>query len=159
MSDLYKSACDVCGQFDTHASGCSRGGPKRVPEMLREAADIYQQRNAIYGDNYKHAGEVLLGLFPRGVVIQTAEEFNRFHLINHMLGKLSRYCQNLKNGGHADSLDDLSVYAMMARECDREDKDKRTTPEFKVTVVPSYPPKGDHIWKGGFHFTPEGGDR
>jgi len=38
-----------------------------------------------------------------------------------MYSKLSRYCMNLQNGGHQDSLDDLAVYAMLARECDEEE--------------------------------------
>lgn len=121
--------CGVCGRLNCMINHEDEMiGQKTVPQMLRDAANIYEQRNAIYGDNYKHVGEVLMGLFPRGLVIQTAEEFNRFHLINHMLGKLSRYCQNIKAGGHNDSLDDLSVYAMMARECDSDEASKKSPP-------------------------------
>ncbi len=93
-----------------------------VPDMLRKLGDIYAQRGAVYSDNYKHVGAAMLGLFPRGIVVQTAEEFNRLHFIFHLYGKLSRYCMNLKTGGHADSLDDMAVYAMMARECDETER-------------------------------------
>lgn len=94
--------------------------PKTVPEMMREAADIHASRAPIYGDNYKHAGEVMRGLFPRGLTLNSEEDWNRIHLITHIVSKLSRYCQNMAmhGTGHADSLDDLAVYAIMARECD-----------------------------------------
>jgi len=91
-----------------------------VPEALEKIASIYRDRNGTYGDNYLHAGEVLLGLFPHGLELKTADQFNRFHLVVHLASKLSRYCMTmeLRGEGHADSLDDLSVYAQMLREFD-----------------------------------------
>jgi hypothetical protein len=32
---------------------------------------------------------------------------------------------NFKSGGHADSLDDMAVYAMLQRDCDEEERLKR----------------------------------
>ena len=91
-----------------------------VPDSLEELASLYRERGSVYGDNYLHAGEVLLGLFPRGLSLNTAEDFNRLHLIVHMTSKLSRYCANVERTGkgHEDSLRDLAVYAMMTREAD-----------------------------------------
>lgn len=94
--------------------------PSPVPDFLESLSDIYRDRGATYGDNYLHAGEVLLGLFPRGLALRTAEDFNRFHLIVHIASKLSRYCQAFERtgGGHEDSLNDSAVYNMMLREFD-----------------------------------------
>lgn len=99
----------------------------RAHDMLREAAKIYEERKTVYGDNYKHVGKVLAGFFPDGIHIDARDEvqLNRLHLVMHMIGKLSRYCQNANRGGHADSLDDLAVYAMMCQECDNEHAAKK----------------------------------
>jgi hypothetical protein len=94
--------------------------PPGVPELLANLGQLYRERNPTYGDNYRHAGKVLRGMFPTGIMLRTEEEFNRFHLVVMMLSKISRYSRCVRTGGHADSLDDLSVYAMMARECDRD---------------------------------------
>lgn len=117
----------ISSDFPLNIGTAEESGPKSVPEMLRSAAEVFEQRNSAYSDNYKHAGEALMGLFPRGVVVQNAEEFNRLHLILHMYSKLSRYCMNLKNGGHEDSLVDIAVYATMAREVDAEDAKRMET--------------------------------
>lgn len=90
-----------------------------VPDMLRGLAKIYEDRNPVYGSNYMWQGHVLHALFQGDpVTIESREQWNRLHLIVHLLSKLSRYCAAFKQGGHRDSLDDLAVYAMMARECD-----------------------------------------
>lgn len=102
---------------------------KTPADMLEDAAKIYRERSALYGDNYKHMGKVLLGFFPKGIVLETEEHFNRFHLFLHLLNKTSRYAQMLQRGGHVDSLDDLSVYAMMAQECDAMFADARAIAE------------------------------
>lgn len=90
-----------------------------VPDRLRALGDLYSSRNKVYGDDYIHAGKILAGLFPRGLTIKTEAEFRRFSLFIYMLGKLNRYAQALSRGeGHADSLDDLAVYAQITQETD-----------------------------------------
>lgn len=96
-----------------------------VPQMLRDLAHIYAERNPQYGDNYKHGGEILKAMFPDGIILRSAEEFNRMHLLIMMMSKLSRYAAMLTKGGHVDSLNDIAVYAMLARECDMEDELRR----------------------------------
>lgn len=124
--------CGECGnEVDSSWVFCARCGKqrlsgtvpipeKRVPQMLRELARIHDERGTIYGDNYKHGGLALLAMFPKGIVLETEEEFNRFHLLVYLYGKLSRYARTVKTGGHVDSLDDLAVYAMLLQEYDEE---------------------------------------
>lgn len=126
-----------------------------VSEMLADLAHIHRDRNSKYGDNYKHAGEVLMGLFPEGLILRTAKDFNRLHLIVHMAGKLSRYAMMMKRGGHVDSLNDLAVYAMMARECDMEEElsnagtDQRSTaPRYTGEAGPVQGPSRGHSEEG-----------
>lgn len=91
---------------------------KTVPDTLREAAEIYQQRAAMYGDNYLMHGYVMQGLFPNGITLQTVDDFNRYGIFVQMVSKLSRYANMFTRGGHYDSLDDNTVYSQMLREID-----------------------------------------
>jgi len=97
---------------------------KFVPEALRKAAGIYEERNQLYGSNYKQFGKWVSELFPDGIVAKTPEDFNRLGIIIQMLSKISRYAQNFENGGHSDSLDDLAVYSMMLQELDAQARKK-----------------------------------
>jgi hypothetical protein len=91
-----------------------------VPEMLNGLADIYKQRNELYGDNYKEFGNWASKLFPLGLTIETAEDWNRFGVLIQIMSKLSRYAQKFPDDNHEDSLDDMAVYAMMLQELDKE---------------------------------------
>jgi len=93
----------------------------KVPEYLNKTADIYLERNKLYKDNYKRVGAIFCELFPYGIKLNSATDFNRFALFNHMLNKITRYAMTWHEGNE-DSLDDLSVYAMMLKELDVEKK-------------------------------------
>ncbi len=84
---------------------------KSTLELMREAIDTFEERNAIYKDNYVMVGKLLEVLHPSGLNIKTAEEWNLYHLYILMIVKLSRFAiSGLK---HQDSLRDLAVYAFM----------------------------------------------
>jgi hypothetical protein len=89
---------------------------KSVPEILRECAATYEQRNKIYGDNYKKFGHAMASIFPNGLDLRTAEDFNRLGIFIQCLSKLTRYSEALSRGGHQDSAHDLAVYAAMLEE-------------------------------------------
>lgn len=95
---------------------------KTVPNMLRQSAETYEERNKIYGNNYKNFGKVMIGLFPKGVKVETVDDWNRMGVFVQMMSKLTRYAENFTKGGHDDSLLDLSVYSSMLRELDMEAK-------------------------------------
>jgi hypothetical protein len=88
--------------------------------ILRDAAKTHEGRYAIYGENYKKHGEVMLALFPSGIRANTPGEHNRLHLIEQLVSKLSRYCMNIHVGGHKDSAHDMIVYAAMLEELTEE---------------------------------------
>ena len=98
---------------------------KYVPEQLRAAAKIYEERNKIYGDNYKRFGPIMALLFPNGLDLKADEDFNRFGIFVQIVAKVTRYAENFKKGGHEDSLDDAAVYSMMLKELDKELKEER----------------------------------
>jgi len=90
-----------------------------VGGQLKAAGETFIQRNAVYNDNYKRVGQVMRALFPEGVELKTSEDFERWHILELMVVKLTRYTNNWETtGGHPDSLEDLSVYSAMLMQID-----------------------------------------
>lgn len=90
-----------------------------VPEIMAEAAETFKQRNALYGDSYKHFHEVMQVLFPEGLTLKTDDEWRRFGILFYLIGKVVRYCNNFTEGGHVDSAHDSGVYSFMLEELTR----------------------------------------
>jgi hypothetical protein len=84
--------------------------PKTVPELLRAAAKTFEERNAIYGSNYKMIGPMVKILFPDGVPPELLFS-DRWHLFELMLVKISRFA--ISGLTHSDSIHDTTVYAAM----------------------------------------------
>lgn len=103
---------------------------KSVPQALRDLGELYEERNKLYKNNYLNFGKMIKGMIPDGVELKTEEDFNRFALFMQLVHKCSRYAHNLTNGGHDDSLDDLSVYSQMLREFDGLMKDEKLKATF-----------------------------
>jgi hypothetical protein len=94
-------------------------------ERLRDAAALFEKRNAEYGDNYRVMGDTLKAMFPSGLTVRTEEEWVRIFLLIMCVMKTTRYAKNFLRGGHQDSLEDLSVYAQMAAETDEEARERK----------------------------------
>lgn len=91
-----------------------------VTNHLRECAKTYQERNKVYGDCYKNQGDVMKILFPKGLPVYSPEDWNRLGILMKIQDKLVRYSANFTDGGHDDSLHDISVYCIMLMELDTE---------------------------------------
>ena len=90
--------------------------------VLGEMADTFRERNKVYGDNYKFVGKVMMGLFPNGVEIKSAKEFNRWHLFELIIIKLTRFANS--DLSHEDSIHDVAVYAAMIESLLRENENE-----------------------------------
>lgn len=95
-----------------------------VPILLRNAANTYEKRNAIYSvdgvDNYKEpfgtimsSLQMLMNLRPETM---TTDDWSRLGLLSQIVYKLTRYATQFNNGGHYDSAHDICVYAAMLEE-------------------------------------------
>lgn len=84
---------------------------KNGADVLQEMADTFRERNKVYGDNYKSVGNVMAALFPGGIALVMPDDFNRWHLFELIVVKLTRFA----NSGltHIDSIHDAAVYAAM----------------------------------------------
>lgn len=88
----------------------------KTPELLKQAAQTFVDRNSVYGDNHTRVGQMLQAAFPKGIELITNEDHERFALFNLILVKLSRYAVAWETGGHKDSIHDVIVYAAMLEE-------------------------------------------
>lgn len=86
---------------------------KTAADILAKMGDTYRQRNEVYGDNYLVVGKVMEILFPEGVLLKTADQFNKWHLFELMIVKLTRFTNSELT--HVDSIEDLAVYAAMVQ--------------------------------------------
>jgi len=90
--------------------------PTAVPDILRDAAATYEERNKLYKDNYKRIGYIFTQLFPEGLMVREGEDWNRLIALISMMIKATRYAPNLIGGGHRDSARDACVYSAMLEE-------------------------------------------
>jgi hypothetical protein len=92
-----------------------------APDRLRDAAALFEERSAVYGSDYLDSGALMKALFGDALSGSplTEAEHARVMMACRMAMKLARYCRNVRRGGHADSLADLSVYAAMTAELDQ----------------------------------------
>lgn len=81
-------------------------------------AQTYEERNKLYGDNYKNFGPAMASIFPRGLTVSTADDWNRLGVFVQIAAKITRYAEQFEKGGHADSLHDAAVYTAMLTEVD-----------------------------------------
>ena len=109
-----------------HAAGWNPPKPKLgefqegVASTLESAADTFRERAVVYKDNFRKVGAVMAALFPEGMTLKTPEDYNRWHLFELAIVKLTRYTNNYSEGGHADSVTDLIVYMAMVQGLDLE---------------------------------------
>jgi hypothetical protein len=78
--------------------------------ILREMAATFDERNAVYGDNYLRVAPIIRELFPEGVppALVTTD---RWHLFELLVVKLTRFA--VSGLTHTDSIHDAGVYAAM----------------------------------------------
>ena len=86
---------------------------KTADVLMQEAVNTYQERNRVYGSSYHKHGEVMAALFPKGITLTTAHEFNLFGIYNMIVSKLCRLSQSRE---HQDSIHDIGVYSFMYEE-------------------------------------------
>lgn len=93
---------------------------KRVLGILSQSHDVYKDRSAIYKDNFRSVGRVMVALFPEGrPPLVTAEDYDRWHIFELLIIKLTRYANNYDQP-HEDSLLDQLPYLGILGALDQE---------------------------------------
>lgn len=90
-------------------------------QILERMAKLFEERNAVYRDNFRVVGEVMHVLFEDGPPrLETAADYARWHLFELAVVKLTRYARQYNVGGHKDSIEDQMVYLAMVAMLDAE---------------------------------------
>jgi hypothetical protein len=106
VSCVFQADSEGCRPYDQ----LPPSKPPAVPEILREMATTFEERNRVYGSNYRMVGPMMKVLFPDGVPPQVLHS-DQFHLFELKLVKLSRFA--ISNLTHLDSIHDDAVYSAM----------------------------------------------
>lgn len=108
------------------------GFAKRVLDILQGAADVYQDRNAVYKDNFRMVGKTMEALFPEGrPPLVHAAEYDRWHIFELIIVKLTRYANNYDTP-HEDSLLDMLPYLGILGGLDQELRERFEVERAKV---------------------------
>lgn len=92
-----------------------------VARELEEKAALFEQRNALYGNNYLRFGPIMSQMLAGQTLdCNDPKVMNRIGIFVQITAKMTRYGNMFTAGGHDDSLDDISVYAMMLKQIDNE---------------------------------------
>jgi hypothetical protein len=89
--------------------------PKTIEENLARAVRTRAERKKLYGDAHIRHGSVMKGLYPKGITLNSPEDFARFGALNMVVSKLTRYTTD-PDVGHPDSAHDLIVYSAILEE-------------------------------------------
>lgn len=91
-----------------------------IIDILESSIKTFEDRNKVYGSNYVRHGRIMHAMFPEGLTLKTVEDFNRFAIIEHIVGKVGRYVASMEAGGHRDSAHDIIVYAAILEQLTKE---------------------------------------
>lgn len=83
---------------------------RSTADVLRAMADTFEERNAVYGDNYRRVAPVIEALWPGGVPGSLVTE-PHWHLFELIVVKLTRFV--ISDLTHTDSIHDAAIYAAM----------------------------------------------
>lgn len=102
------------------------GKKKIASDYMMDGAKLYKKKNKDYGDSYNQYGEVMSKLFPKGVVLKTVGDYNKFGVFSHILTKIIRYSnlfdKDAKFESKNDTVKDLGVYSFMLLELELKDQ-------------------------------------
>lgn len=96
----------------------SKAGPAKA---LEDAAALFAERGATYGEAYNVFGDLCAVLWPEGLRVEGVEQFRRLGVFVQILTKVMRYANNMETG-HLDSARDLIVYAAILQDLTEEEK-------------------------------------
>jgi hypothetical protein len=87
---------------------------KKVPELLKEKADLFEAKSKEYGNSYLQYGKVMKEIFPNGFNCNNVDEWNKFGIFSMMVHKLLRTANT--NFKSIDSIKDMQVYGAILEE-------------------------------------------
>jgi hypothetical protein len=109
---------------------------KTPAEILRESATLFEEKNVEHGNTFENIGNHFEMLFPLGITLKTANDFNVFYNFMQAFSKLGRLAScmfnitKLKHEALTDSPRDLQCYAAMLQKVLEDRSDYGPPPVF-----------------------------
>ena len=93
----------------------------QVGKSLVELSQLFEEKNAQYGDAYKRFGAIMQVMYPEGRTFNNVNEWNQLGCLFNIVANLNRHATNKQStpAEHvkaSENLDDLAVYTMMLEE-------------------------------------------
>lgn len=84
---------------------------KTADEILVAMAATFRERNAVYKNNHEAVGKVMESLYPDGLLLKGAVNFDKWLMLAMIIIKITRLVNT--NLEHTDSMHDIAVYSAM----------------------------------------------
>ena len=91
-------------------------------DILLKNVEIVKGKAKQYGNTYKKYGDFMKVLFPKGLIIQSKKEWERFGVFNMICHKLLRITNKLFGDISLDNITDLCNYAAMLEKIIKEEE-------------------------------------
>ena len=120
----FDDRLDICRMYASQGIASfildENGASKRVEyvkdphpaDVLEKVAATLRERSSTYKNTYEIHGDVMIALFPEGVRLDSAADFEIFGLMNAIVGKVCRFAAT--DMTHIDSVHDIAGYAAIA---------------------------------------------
>ncbi len=94
-------------------------------DELENAINVVKDRSDTYGNGYNRIGNIMKGIFPNGITLNTAEDFARYQTFAFIVEKMSRYGNAFAHGiHHKDSAIDSIGYSAILASLTSEENDQ-----------------------------------
>lgn len=121
LDEYARRSAATCVKLTVESEAPSMSRASESPaEVLKEAAKTYEERNAVYGSNWRRVPEVMKAMFPDGVPGELVTE-PHWHLFELIVVKLTRFAKS--NLSHEDSIHDAMVYSAMIESILKEEQE------------------------------------
>ena len=96
-------------------------------QILKEAADVFKEKEKEYGSAYLRHGKIMSEFFPDGIYLNTAEDFLEYNNFEMLVAKLNRIAScMIRKEFHEDSYTDIMVYSSMAISINKKKQKRRS---------------------------------
>ena len=93
---------------------------ERTRDVMKTMLETFEERGAVYKDDYVDFARLLTVLYPGGPRIKSEMEWIKFDFLCRILGKVTRFTASGMT--HQDSIHDIAVYAAMLEAALLEEK-------------------------------------
>ena len=153
MFDNIKDAIKIIKEGNKEMSYCKlrcsneyESKIRRPSDIMRENAQLFDEKNVEHGNTFEEIGWHLDRMFPDGITLKGKDAFNIFYNFIQLFSKIARISSTMKNPKSIihekliDSPVDAQCYAAMLQYC-MEQRESSCSPEVDLKEASKPMPK------------------